>query len=237
MTKWDFSLAGNPLMADNSFEIDETQYFIELLREFDCLVNIGANIGYYCCHALNLGKEIIAFEPDPWNYKLLLRNISVNFPDSHCLLFNNAVSHNQIHKLYGSGTGASLIKGWSGIGDSNYTLCSGLNPYPILSCQLIGKRVIFLVDVEGNELNVINALSPLLSELPDSEWIVEVSNKHHQPSSRDYKYLGESVYRIFFNHGYRAKLAIVDGEEISPSSLRSIDYAEDAKIQNIHFFR
>ncbi len=53
-TPWGFTLAGRPAMAEGTFEPEETHLVRELLQEVDILINIGANIGYYCCHALSI---------------------------------------------------------------------------------------------------------------------------------------------------------------------------------------
>ena len=55
MTPWGFSFSGHDAMADGSFEPDETKVVRKLLTDVDVLVNVGANVGYYCCHALSMG--------------------------------------------------------------------------------------------------------------------------------------------------------------------------------------
>jgi len=77
-TPWGFTHAGNPQMAAGTFEPQETLLVRELLREVDIFVNIGANVGYYCCHALSLGKPVIAVEPIVRNLHYLIRNITEN---------------------------------------------------------------------------------------------------------------------------------------------------------------
>ncbi len=42
------------------------------------LVNVGANVGYYCYHALSMGKPVIAVEPNTRNLHYLLKNIQNN---------------------------------------------------------------------------------------------------------------------------------------------------------------
>jgi hypothetical protein len=77
-TPWGFTLAGHPAMAAGSFEPEETRLVRELLQEVDVLVNVGANVGYYCCHALSLSKPVIAVEPISRNLHYLMRNIQEN---------------------------------------------------------------------------------------------------------------------------------------------------------------
>ena len=77
-TPWGFKLGGNSAMAQGNFEPIETEVVRNMLREVDIFVNVGANIGYYCCHALSLGKPVIAFEPIYRNVRHLLRNIRSN---------------------------------------------------------------------------------------------------------------------------------------------------------------
>lgn len=62
-TPWGFQLAGHAGMSSGKFEPEETRVVRDCLQDVDVLVNVGANIGYYCCHALSLGKPVIAVEP------------------------------------------------------------------------------------------------------------------------------------------------------------------------------
>ena len=62
-------------------EAYERQFIKELIREGMCVVDIGANMGY---HTLQLAKhvgasgKVYAFEPDPKNYRLLVKNVQAN---------------------------------------------------------------------------------------------------------------------------------------------------------------
>ena len=78
MTPWGFTLAGHEAMAAGTFEPQETKLVRDLLVEVDLLINIGANVGYYCCHALGLGRSVIAVEPITRNLRYLLKNIRNN---------------------------------------------------------------------------------------------------------------------------------------------------------------
>ena len=63
------------------YEKYETALFKRLVKKGMVVVDIGANIGYYTLLASHLVGEkgkVFAFEPDPSNYTLLLRNIAIN---------------------------------------------------------------------------------------------------------------------------------------------------------------
>ena len=74
-TPWGFMLAGHSLMASGNFEPEETELIRHILNEVDLLVNVGANVGYYSCHSLSLGKPVVAIEPIARNFHYLLNNI------------------------------------------------------------------------------------------------------------------------------------------------------------------
>ena len=63
------------------YEKYETELFKKLIKKGMVVVDIGANIGYYTLLAARfVGEEgkVFAFEPDPYNYSLLCKNIQVN---------------------------------------------------------------------------------------------------------------------------------------------------------------
>lgn len=76
----DTSLAPG-LLAKGVYEPFETELLEKLIKKDMTVVNIGANIGYYALIAANrVGQngKVYAFEPEPNNYKFLVRNIEIN---------------------------------------------------------------------------------------------------------------------------------------------------------------
>lgn len=60
------------------WEETETHWFVRSLRSGDVVVDVGANIGYYTLLAGRLvgeGGRVYAFEPDPFNFAILQRNV------------------------------------------------------------------------------------------------------------------------------------------------------------------
>ena len=59
----------------------ETELFKKSIKKGMVVIDIGAHIGYYTLLAARLTGEkgkVFAFEPDPYNYTLLVKNIEVN---------------------------------------------------------------------------------------------------------------------------------------------------------------
>ena len=62
-----------------------TEMFKNVVKEGDVVLDLGANIGYYSLLAARLVGEkgkVYAFEPEPVNYSLLLKNIELNGYDN-----------------------------------------------------------------------------------------------------------------------------------------------------------
>jgi FkbM family methyltransferase len=76
-----YERAGLAWLLGQGYERIETELFKELVTEGMTVVDVGANIGYYSLIAArlvgNTGK-VYAFEPEPGNYQLLVRNIEAN---------------------------------------------------------------------------------------------------------------------------------------------------------------
>jgi len=69
------------LISKGVHEKYETKLFKDLIKPGMVVVDIGANIGYYTLIAAKLVEskgKVYAFEPEPNNYRLLIKNIEVN---------------------------------------------------------------------------------------------------------------------------------------------------------------
>jgi FkbM family methyltransferase len=206
ITPWNFKLSGNRLMASGAFEFEETELIIELLSEVDVLINVGANVGYYCCHALNLGKQVIAVEPMPDNLRYLCRNIDIN--SWSCEIFPVALSNKiGIKKMYGGSTGASLVKGWAGSSENSFTYVPCTTMDTLLGRRLEGKKVLVIVDVEGAEFWMIQGCSKLLRNNPKPLWFIEVGATEHQPKGISVNPRFADTFQLMHDAGYTAVTA------------------------------
>lgn len=213
---WGFTLAGHKDMAEGRFEPEETELVRALLKEVDILVNVGANVGYYCCHALSLGKPVIAAEPIPRNIHYLLRNITENGWTQQAEIFPIALGKKtDVLKMWGSGTGASLIKGWAGTPESYSDRVPVMTLDRILGDALYDKKALILIDVEGAEYMMLQGSSKALSNDPKPVWMVEVSSSEHQPCAVKANPNFKKVFDMFFDRGYRAYTADKAGQELT----------------------
>jgi len=203
-TPWGFKLAGNRAMAQGTFEPAETELVRKILKDVDVLVNVGANVGYYCCHALSLGITVIAFEPIQRNLRYLCQNIKANGwsgAEIYPVALSNRVG---VLEIYGGNTGASVVKGWAGTPESYVTLVPSSTMDVVLGTRLQGKRALILVDAEGAEKWVLEGATIMLVNDPKPIWVVEITIKGHQPYGVEINPNFKSTFQLFFQNGYQA---------------------------------
>lgn len=203
-TPWGFKLNGNRAMAEGNFEPVETEIVTDILQDVDMLVNVGANIGYYCGHALHMGKSVIAFEPMQKNLRFLCQNVKVNGWENieiYPMALSNQVG---VLEIYGADTGASIVKGWAGTSESYVTLVPSSSMDVVLGNRLQGKKVLVLIDVEGAEWAVLEGANALLHNEPKPIWLLEITLTEHQPQGVTINPHFAGTFKIMFDAGYEA---------------------------------
>lgn len=203
-SKWGFYFTGNESMARGDFEVFETQLLRDLLDEVDVFVNIGANIGYYCCHALSLNKHSVAFEPMPNNLYYLYKNIKIN-NWNNIKIFPVALSNeNGITKIFGNNTGASLIRGWGNFEDSFYTYVPKLTLDEILLKKYCNKKLLFMIDIEGSELEMLQGALITIKQEPSPIWIVEIVLESKTLNKKKNIDRYKKTFDMFLLNGYKS---------------------------------
>ena len=222
-THWGFVFSGHDSMAKGSFEPDETKLVRSLMATKDVLVNLGANVGYYCCHALDCGKPVIAVEPNVRNLHYLLKNIKSNGWSKMAEIYPIALGGSaDILQMWGGGTGASLIKGWAAIPESYVTQVPVLSLDRLLGESLLGKNSLILVDIEGAEFMMLEGAKKTLINEPRPTWLVEISSAEHQPTGIKINPNFQKTFDLFFNSGYRAFTADESQREVFPAMVAQV---------------
>lgn len=136
-------------------------------------VNVGAHYGYYACLAAHCGMNVTAFEPIDANYKMLRDNIAYNDFLDRCRIIHGAVgSETHITKIYGAFSGATLLPENTRKPKSMYQVTQVFKLSEIVFKK---EKTLFLMDVEGFELNVISGAAELVADLENNSWIIETS--------------------------------------------------------------
>jgi FkbM family methyltransferase len=225
-----FYLVGNRSMEEGYFEPQETRLIENILPHVDCLVDVGANIGYYVCLARSRSKHVIAFEPIALNLQLLLRNVEANEWKDGVEIYPLAVSNRcGIVQMHGGGTGASLITGWAGVSDSYVSHLPATTLDTTLNERLRGKRSLFIIDVEGAEVDVLAGATAQLALTPKPLWIVEII--YSQPGGIGKNPNFKRPFETFWRNGYECWTA---NDECRPVSREMIEEMDGSGIDALH---
>ncbi len=152
-------------------------------------VNVGAHYGYYACLAAHCGMNVKAFEPIDANYKMLRDNIAYNDFFDRCRIIHGAVgSEIHITKIYGAFSGATLLPVNTRKPKSMYQVTQ---VFTLSEIAIKKEKTLFLIVVEGFELNEISGAAELVADAENNSWIIETS--------------GDNLYALgdkMIDHGY-----------------------------------
>jgi FkbM family methyltransferase len=200
-----FNFTGNAAMMTGNFEPGETAIFEKLINQIDMVVNVGANVGYYCCLALHANKRVIAFEPMPKNVQALLANIRANNWGSRIEIFPMALGDKTgVLEIFGEGTGASLIKGWAGVDAGKVTLIPASTLDVVLGNRLEGSKCLLMVDIEGAEYQFLEGAKNFLNMSPKPICFMEISIQAQQPKGIYINPTLLQTFDVFWSRGYKA---------------------------------
>ena len=211
------------LMREGKFEVEETALITRLLGQIDVFVDIGANLGYYTCLALQHGKQVVAVEPQQQNLQCLYQNIMVNGYEEQAEVFPLALSAKPgLLTLFGaSGPSASLIKGWAGYSSTHKQTVPASTLDNILGVRFAGMQLFIKVDVEGAEYQVLEGARATMARTRKPIWLLEIFFQRFHPSGANPDF--HRIFELFWENGYHAYTAtefprLVTPQEISNQS-------------------
>jgi len=216
-TPFGFRLAGNRSMQNGQFEPEETRLIRSHLPDCDVFVDVGANIGFYSCLARSVNKHVVAIEPVVHNQRILYRNLELNgWPDVEVWPIAVAAVPGMIN-IYGGGTAASIIEGWSGISANHRQVVPVSTLDTLLGTRYDSKRLLIKIDVEGAEFDVLRGAERTLRSQPRPVWLVETTLSLHHPGINSHFC---DVFDLFWTHGYEAVTADADQRVVTDSDVR-----------------
>lgn len=160
----------------------------------DTVIDIGAGIGTFTVRASSLvGEEgsVISIEPNPENYKLLLKNIKANRLQNVISINEACTNYNGTAKLFipGDTLLSSLVHNRN---HPSYVFCKVERLDSLIRRLGIGKVDFLKIDVEGSELEVLEgALETLSSNQLRITLEVHPPNEH-----RVVRFLGERGFSV-----------------------------------------
>ncbi|WP_071466472.1 FkbM family methyltransferase [Polynucleobacter asymbioticus] len=219
-TKYNFSIKGSSAMMGDTFEERETEVFLKLIEKIDVFINVGANYGYYVLHAASKEKKTMAFEPHPSTMQCLQDNIEVNDYSNIVEVFPVALSNKVgIEKIYGFGTGASLIPGWAGSSTKKAISIPTNTLNNILNTRYSNENILILIDVEGLEDKVIDGMDCVLKREISPILMIEIGL--NDPSGKLNSNFIET-FQKFYVLGYRCWVCCLPIKEVKIEDIRAI---------------
>ena len=215
-----FFFSGLRSMMTGTYEINETNFIRSILPNYERVINVGANLGYYTCLSAHHGKETIALEPHPENVRLLLRNvISNNFDAAVEVLPVAAASSPGALKFYGMGTSGSLIPGWAHQFQSTLVPVTTLDR---LFASTPSRGTLFIVDVEGAETELLAGAKKVLSTASKVDWFIELNIDEHLPQGETVNRRAQQAFETFFSAGYRCEEITARPRSVHPDEIARI---------------
>lgn len=211
-----FLAVGDPSMRAGRFEPRERRLVPQLLQNADVFVDIGANIGYYSCIARVLGKRVVAIEPVPTNYNLLLRAIDANGWDDVEVWPVAVADRTGTTTIYGANTAASLVPEWAGTSNVYHQTIPVTTLDTILENRFGGERMVVKMDVEGAEYRALLGARSVLARTPKPIWLVEATiATHHSADAGGFR----GTFELFWNNGYGARSIDEGAPEVTPADV------------------
>lgn len=179
----------------------ENCYYIELDTDEPNILDLGSHIGMSVVYFKMLfpRAKIVAFEPVPYNFEILKKNVEENQLDNVELVQAVVAPKNgmlRIQEPVGEGawrSGAGIIpKGWKGIQDNREIKVEAVGIQ-----ELLNQRIDLLkMDIEGMEYEVVRNMGPNIRNI--KSMIIEVHPR------KDHRI--EEIQKILLQNGFKLEI-------------------------------
>ncbi|HMG15334.1 MAG TPA: FkbM family methyltransferase [Saprospiraceae bacterium] len=203
----EFANWDNPLVKPWIITQEMVDFFKQFIKKGDLIIDIGANIGDTTVPmALAAGSEgiTLGFDPNPYVYKILERNATLNKEKQNIVPLLNAITKNENEEFYYISSEASFSNG--GISTDKNTIhgkfiypdkIHGVNLLVFLEKEYQDKlkNLSFIkIDTEGYDKEIIKSISDLIKKYKPT--IIAESFG----DSNDVEKL--ELYNVIKQHGY-----------------------------------
>lgn len=215
------------LMRDGFYELNSTHYVVRRVRDAKLCIDVGANIGYYSVIMARESRnaDILALEPNPITYKLLLTNLRINWFASHCQAICKGASdkvetlqlaYETSHLVNAQVVSGSAAPASHLISDAEFTTIDKLTEPYAHKCDFIK------IDTEGYEPKVLEGMRKTLKSSPELSIMMEWSPSQIREVGLD----PQNFCKRIIDHGFRCFIIAELGElrEIPTNELISLPY-------------
>lgn len=187
--------------------------------------DVGANAGYWAIPLAHLGFQVYAFEPDPFVFEKLQRNVQINKWSKEQLRIDKvaisdgdgSAEFNVRRSIDGDSNlnlGLSSLVAKSNVSKRITVLTRSIDS--ICSTENIQNVALIKVDVEGAEhLVITGALETIRAQTPIVIWECLLNSEGNRENS-------ESVFRILSELNYSHSAALADGTFRPISNFRNL---------------
>lgn len=200
-------------------------YRLEVVKELikaGTVVDIGAHKGLFTCFAARYAERVIAFEPDPANFRFLSRNIRINRLHN-VSLYNEAVSdeegiQNFIVSDRSTASHTFYPSAHTGQGREIAVTCKSIDQ--VIRAHGLKKISVLKMDCEGSEYDILYQISDrslasidtLLIEIHESPTIPHkkdelvdcLKRRHFEVREYDHRTFGDQeVWMVFCRNSSR----------------------------------
>jgi len=150
-------------------------------RTFDLIIDAGAHVGIFVLKVARSGGMVLAFEPHPINYLLLVENIKLNALNNvipfKLALFDRA---GVVSLFEGRFSGSASLKALPGRRRTSIKVKvdSLDNVMTSLNLDPTALRILLKVDVEGSEVEVLQGARKVLTMAKEA--MVSVASYHYE---------------------------------------------------------
>jgi len=185
-------------------EEPQTVDWLDKLKSSDVLWDIGANVGIYSLYAAGVRRcRVVAFEPEPNNFSILMQNVCLNNLYKKIMLCNCPVSSKNMPSTFQI---SLLTKGgaFNKFTENKYKIRKsskiqiqsfGFSLDNLIKSKLFPKPTHIKIDVDGNEDKILSGAKVALQDKSLRSLLIEMEekNKEHQKSLR---LLSKSGFKI-----------------------------------------
>jgi FkbM family methyltransferase len=174
------------LIQEGEYEKEVTAWLRDNIAENDVCVDVGANIGYHACIMARMAPvgRVLACEPDPDSFALLVENANVNWLEAVLQPMNLALSDGEgqvtLHRIANRSANTSI-----GATSPDELQAANLRPEPsfVAACTTVDEIVrreeigldVMKIDVEGAERLVLRGARRTIAGRPSLRILMEWS--------------------------------------------------------------